>query len=228
MIAVISIVFILATLVKFKHRTTVLAISILVLVVAGSLSINLIQDYFLGAHPTTQNVDIKLYDNLRLSDKQKSTLGTTFPDFKNITLNSIQYKTALEKTYNIKTGNVNSLIKVDLLLFKSKASADENFKQHQMFGESVYKMLSEKKFFMFEDSKKSDIKSNTKYITSFIRSNYSNTSEIMYVTKNIYYQSEIVIQDDDFILYMTEHSNKPVSEKNTILKVIDARLANVK
>jgi hypothetical protein len=201
-----------------------------VLVVAGSLSINLIQDYFIGVHVTAQNVDVKLYSNMRLSDKQKSSLAATFSDFNNITENSIQYKTALEKTYNIKNGDVDSTIKVNLLLFENKVSADENFRQHQMFGENVYKMFSEKKFFIPEDpsmSKKFKT-DNPKYITSFIRSNYTNYTEIMYVAKNIYYQSEIVVQNDDFVLYMTERSNKPVSEKNAILQDIDARLAKVK
>lgn len=226
MFAVISMVFVLAFIIKLKHRT-ILALSVLVLVVAGSLSINLIQDHFIGVRVTTQNVDVKLYSNMQLSEKQIGSLSTTFSDFKNITDNSVQYKTALEKTYNIKNGDVSSTIKVSLVLFKSKVSADENFKQHQMFGENVYKMFSEKKFFIPEDPSKTEkLKTdNPKYITSFIRSNYTNYTEIMYVTKNIYYQSEIVVQNNDFILYMTEKSNKPVSEKNTVLKEINARLA---
>jgi hypothetical protein len=230
MLVIVISVFVLAYVIKIKHRTTVLALAILVLVVGGSLSINLIQDYFLGVHVAPQNVDVKLYNNMRLSDTQKDTLAKTFSDFNNITGSSIEYKTALEKTYTIKNGGVNSSIKVDLLLFKSEASANENFKQHQMFGESVYKMFSEKKFFIPEDPSKSKITKTyiPKYITSFIRSNYTDYTELMYVPKNIYYQSEIVVQDGNFILYMTERTNKPASEKNTILKEIVSKLAKVK
>jgi hypothetical protein len=229
MFAVISIVFVLAFIIKLKNRT-LLALTILVLVVAGSLFINLIQDYFIGVHVYTQNVDVLLYDNMRLSEKQKDSLSAIFSDYKDISENSIQYKTAFEKTYSINNGNVNSSIKVNVLLFKSKAFADENFKQHQMFGESFYKMFLEKKYLIFEDPKltKKLSTDNPKYITSSIRSNYVNYNEIMYVTKDIYYQSEIVVQNNDFILYLNERSNKPITEKNQILKDINLRLSKVK
>jgi hypothetical protein len=229
MLAVVTIVFVLAFIIKIKHRS-ILALSIFVLVVAGSLSINLIQDYFLGVHVTNQNVNVKLYSSMHLSDNQKDSLAALFSDYTNMTEDSIQYQTALEKTYNINNGNVNSSIKVYLLLFKTETLADENFKQHEMFGESVYKMFAQKKFLIPEDPSKTKVlkTDNPKYLTSFIRSNYTDYTSIMYVPKNIFYQSEIVVQDDDFILYMTEHSNKPLSEKNAILENIDARLAKVK
>lgn len=229
MFAVISIVFVLAFIIKLKNRT-ILALTILVLVVAGSLSINLIQDYFIGVHVYTQNVDVGLYSNMRLSEKQKNSLTTIFSGYKDITENSIQYKTALEKTYKINNGDINAIIKVNVLLFKSKAFADENFKQHQMFGENFYKMYLEKKYLIFEDPKftKKLSTDNPKYITSSIRSNYSNYSDYMYVPKNIYYQSEIVVQNNDFILYLNERSNKPISEKNQVLKDIVSRFTKVK
>jgi hypothetical protein len=229
MFAVISIVFVLAFIIKLKNRT-LLALTILVLVVAGSLSINLIQYYFIGPHFYTQNVDVGLYSNMRLSEKEKSSLTTIFNDYKNISTSSIQYETAFEKTYKINNGDVNATIKVDVLLFKSKSLADENFKQNEMFGESFYKMYLEKKYTIFEDPKftKKLSTDNPKYITSSIRSNYSNYSDYMYVPKNIYYQSEIVVQNNDFILYLNERSNKPITEKNQILKDINLRLSKVK
>lgn len=221
MLAVVLIFCLLAFVFKIKNRT-ILALSILVLVVGGGLSLSLIQAYF-GNQYYDQKINTELYKNLIMTEEQKSSLPRIFSDFKDIDTVQDQYSAALEKTYDIQDGAVNSSVKVDLYLFSDKAGADEYFKLRQTFYEYKYYMQIDGKL-----SKKSPGDDTFRYLTSYIGSYYKDYKELLYVPSKIYYLSESVIQSGNLIVSINEKSNKPVTEKGKILEKIGQMLTTTK
>lgn len=220
MLAVIAIVLVMVYLFRVR-KPGILAVTILVLVIAGGLSLALIQGYF-GNNYYSQKLDVSTYKSLILTDSQKSSLAKIFRDYENKAVSQEQCTTALERTYSFTQGKARSSVTVDLMLFKNKSGADEFFKLSQVFYEN------KNKNFVQEDPKlsKKAVFDSFRYITSYMRSDYSDVNDIIYVPSKIYYTSEVIIQNGEFVATMTEKSNKPVTFKNEALSKIKSQLAS--
>lgn len=210
MLAVISIVFLLMFVFGVK-KPGILAGIILVLIVVGGLSLSLIQGYF-GTKYYHQKLDTNLYTAVKLTKNQMSSMDKLLKGFQKIDAPQEQCKTAYEKIYTRTGGPARSTIKVDFLLFRSKASADEFFKVSQLFYES------KNSFYVPEDTSLSYKKenSNYNYVTSLIRSDYASPNDLIYVKSKIRYISDLMIQNGDLIVVMTETSNKPETQKAAV------------
>lgn len=220
MLLVVGIVFVLAFVIKLKNRS-ILAVSIVALVLIGSFSLSLIQDYF-GVQYYTQKTDISYYSKLRLTESQKSNLGGILKGYKNISSTQDHYRAAYEKTFHVQQGKLNSTIQVEVLLYRSKNEADEYFRTRQR-----YYYDDNVKIVLPSDPSKSDklTDPNFHYITSYIRSCYENVNDIMYVPSRIYYVSEVLIQDGDMVIDLNERTNRPSTAKNQVMSELTAAFA---
>lgn len=219
MLAVISIVFLLMFVFKIKKPGILVGV-ILVLVVAGGLSLSLIQGYF-GTQYYHQKLDTGLYTTVKLTKNQLPSIDKILKDYKKIDFPQEQCKTAYEKNYRLNADGAWSDIKVDFLEFRSKASADEYFKVSQLFYET------KNTFYVPEDIKLSYKKenSNYNYFTSLIRSDYSSPNDLIYVKSKINYISDLMIQNGNLVVVMTEKSNKPKTQKAAVFSDIKSLIA---
>lgn len=219
MLLVVGVVFILAFVIRMKHRS-ILALIIVVLVVGGSLLLSVIQSYF-GVYFKNQNCNVAYYQKIRLTAYQKDNMGAVLKGFQDVTNTQDQYRSAFEKKYEVNKDGVYSSIKVTYVRYRKKSDADEYFRVRQLFYEN--KLLLPK---YQEKSKvgKKDAPLDFQYITTYIRSNYENYNDAMYVPSRLYYLSEVVIQDGDMIIDLYERTNKPVTEKNAVMEQIAAML----
>lgn len=216
MLAVILIILSLIFVFKLKNRT-ILAATIMALVVLGGVALSLIQAYF-GAHFYEQQCDVGLYKNLKVSDGQKSNLIKIFSDYKNTTSGENQYQLMLQKNYQYTSGKTNSVVTASIYLFSSKAEADEYFK----FSQKIF----DNKYYLPYDPKKTDKNagSNPKYITSYIKSFYQDYNELLYIPSKKYYLSDIIIENDNIMIILNEKCNKAEIFKENVLKDINSRL----
>lgn len=221
MVAVIALVFCAITLLHIRKssalKRSILAVIILALITGGALSLSVIQDYFNGQY-YQQKLDPGLYSSLKVGEKQKESLPSLFPDYKNITADEASCSAALQKTYKIRDGAVSATLTVDLFCYKTRSGADEFFRLHQDFYDNKLLLLYDPKL-----SRKT-AGADPKYITSYIHSSYSSPKDLLYLPSKMSYLSEIVVQNDNFVLFISENSNRPVTEKAKVLKTIRERL----
>ena len=215
MLAVVAAVFVLVFIVKLKQRT-LLALIIIALVVGGSLLISMIQYYF-GVRYTEQKLDTATYASLRLTQEQKENLRGLLPGWTDVTARENQCKAAYSKVYDIDGHGVRSSVRVTMQLYKSEEAAGVYFHDRQLF----YESFQENNTSIFEDKKRTrklPVNGSTqRYITSYIRSNYPNYNEPLYLPSRMYYLSEVIIVDDDLVVDLYERTNKPVTEKSVVL-----------
>lgn len=220
MFLVIGIVFILAFVLRIKRRL-LLAVIIVVLVIGGSLILSLIQ-YSFGVIFYEQKCDVSYYDKIRLNAAQKDHMGEALSGFQDVTATQEQYRSAFSRDFKADDGSVHSTIKVTYARYKKKNDAEKAFQVRQIFYEN--------KLFMPKYNEKTKIGNRNaplafEYITSYIRSNYPNYNDIIYLPSKLYYVSEVVIKDNDMIIDLYETSNKHVTEKNKVMAQISQMLA---
>lgn len=210
MFLVIFIVFVLAFVIKLRNRS-ILFVLIVALVLIGSFTLSLIQDYF-GVQYYTQKIDTSYYSKLKLTQTQKSRLGSILKGFTNTTASQEQCRAAYEKNEKLQIGKLSSSIRVDVMLYKTEPDAYEYLRVRQRFYDNKVVLPSDP-----VKTEKSNKDADFRYITSYIRSSYENVNDLIYVPSRIYYISEVIIQDGDMIIDLSERTNKPDTAKNQVL-----------
>ena len=213
MAAVVFIIYLIASVFKVKNRT-VLVISILVLIFAGGIGLYAVQNYF-GAHIYTQKIDSSLIERLQFTQSEKENVRKIFSDYEVVSGNGSPV--VLSKTYAVNGKGARSSIEVNICLFGSKKGSDSYFNFIQKIHDKNYLPPDPSHSLKTEGR-------NLRYITTFIKSSYDDYDDIIYVPSKISYSSDLTIEDGSMIIALSEKSNRPVTNKDTVIHQILAKL----
>lgn len=213
MAAVVISIYILAMLLKTRNRK-LLVFSIIGLITAGGIGLYAIQYYF-GNHYYEQNVDTTLFSDIKFTSHQKSDMLKTFSNYGE---SSAAGSAAgeLSKIYNVKGNGAHSVINSNIYLFTNEKDADKYFAASQKFYDN--------KTYIPLDGEKSKKTGDDRYLVSFIKSQYKDYTDLIYLPSKITYSSDVVIQNGNVIIQLTETSNKPVTNKDTVILDIEKEL----
>jgi hypothetical protein len=214
MAAVVAAVYILTYFLKGKRRKLLL-LFIACLITAGGAGLYAIQYHF-GNHFYTQKVSTQSLGQIDFTDQQKRDMSKIFSDYSKVSING-QTSDAIGKVYNISGNGANSKIDSDFYLFSNVKDANNYFEASQKFYENKgYIPLDTLR------SKKTGV--GTRYLISFIKSQYKDYSDLIYLPSKITYSSDVVIQDENLIILITETANRPVTNKDVVLNDIETKL----
>lgn len=216
LIAVVLIICVLAYVFRIKSHMALLIV-ILVVASAGAGGFCLVQ-YIFSSHFYTQNVNVNYLQKLRFTGEQQDELGDIFSDYKPVTNLDIIADDVLRKNMTVTKDGATSTIQTTIYQFDSTKSAEQFFIVSQRFYDS--------KNFLPAESKLSLTKKGIRhrYMTSYIKSYYPDYKDIIYFTSKVKYQSEVMVMDNNMIVFVLETSNKPVSYKNTVIADMVQRL----
>lgn len=215
MAAVVVAIYILAMLLKSKNRK-LLVFSIIGLITASGIGLYAIQYYF-GNHYYEQNVDTALFSDIKFTSQQKSNMLKTFSTYGESSATG-KATGEISKTYNINGNGAHSVINSNIYLFTNEKDAEQYFAASQKFYEN--------KSYIPLDGTKSKKTGEVRYIVSFIKSQYKNYTDLLYLPSKITYSSDVVIQNGNVIIQLTETSNKPVTNKNSVILEIEEKLSS--
>lgn len=217
--AVVLIICLLAYIIKIKNRLLLLVL-ILIFASAGAGGLCLVQ-YVFSSHFYVQSVDVNELQKMKFTQEQQKNLKTIFSDYNPVSDVDSFMNTAISKKYLINKNGVSSKITVTIYDFDTNKSAEQFFLLGQRFYES--------KNFLPSEDKLSLIKKGIphRYTTSYIKSVYSDYKDIIYLPSKISYQSEIMVLDNNMVVFIRETANKPVSCKNEVIDDI-LKTLNVK
>ena len=212
-LAVLLILILLVVVFRVKKRGLLIA-AVLLLSVGGAAGVLTVQNYF-GAHVYTQKVDMTEVKSLTFSDKDRSRLDVLFSDYTQTTSEGL---TSYEKVYHEKAGAVSSTVTAEIHVFPSREEADRLFSVSQKFYEN--------KFFAPIDSSRSLRQSSTghRYLVTYIKTQYSDYTDLLYRPSRMASYSNIIVQDDNIVVMLSEHARKPVCTKDAVLRDILRRL----
>lgn len=214
---IVSIIFILTYLIKLKNRT-VLVFSIIILIGLGGIGMYAVQYYF-GNHFYQQNINTSQLSNLESERFQRSTAQAVFSDYHDTS--NIQPADTIEKVYKINANGAQSRIVSEIYFFSDKTDANNYYEFSQKF-------YANKNYIPLDPIKCQNKDIGVKYLVSFIKSEYKDVNDFIYLPSKISYTSDLIIQDDNIIVTLTETSNKPVTNKNTVVKDIIHRISLIK
>lgn len=209
---VLGIVLILMYVLKLKNRT-ILAFSIITLIIIAGVCMYAVQ-YFFGNHFSSQNINTQDLEQMTFSRGQKGEWHKIFGGYSD--LSGEQPTDAIGKVYKLKSGAQTSQIEADVYVFYGEKDADKYFEFSQKFYEN--------KNYIPLDPLKCHKTGNPKYLVSFVKSEYKDVNDFIYLPSKISYTSDAIVQSGNIIVSLTENSNKPVSMKNAVLKDIISRI----
>jgi len=215
MLVVVIIICVLAYALKLKNRA-VLVVSILLLATAGAMALAGVQNYF-GVNFYTQNVDSNKLKSIKFSTQQLNNFGTIFSDYDNITEDTY-YKLDYSKKYEIDGNGAHSQIKVNIVELNTKAEAVNYYQAKQK--------LYDNKVYLPADGThtiKNEV-NGQRFIVSYIKSYYKDYSDIIYLPSKMAYLSDVVFEDNNIVITISETANKPVTNKNAVLDDILKKL----
>ncbi|HCB99641.1 MAG TPA: hypothetical protein DEP42_00220 [Ruminococcaceae bacterium] len=210
---IFALLFLLVIVFHIRHRVVVGAL-VLSLSVLGAAGILGVQNYF-GSHIYAQKVDIPLVRRLSQGAGNQTSFEEAFSDYhQDITDNLITY----QKTYTEKSGGVSSEVKVSVMVYPNKDEADRLFTASQRFYDN--------KNFAPVDAKHSlrQKELTHRYITTFIKTQYSNYTDFVYLPSRMSSYSYIFVQNKNAIISISERAPQPVSNKDPVLKDLVKRL----
>jgi hypothetical protein len=214
MVTVVVTIYGLGFLLKFKNRK-VLVVSIIALIAIGGISLYAIQYYF-GNHYYTQEIKTDSIEGISLTSNQKKDIRKIFNDYTEVS-DSTQSANALGKTYKIDGNGAHSTIGANIYIFSDQKDADNYFAASQKFYEN--------KSYIPLDTLKSKRKgSGERYLISFIKSQYKDFADLIYLPSKITYSSDVVIEYGNVIILISETANKPVTNKDTVITDIKKKL----
>ena len=214
MVVVVTSIYLLSIFLKGKKRKF-LVVSIIVLVTIGGVCLYAVQ-YCFSNHFYDQKVNLAALDSIDFTTQQKADLHRLFSDYNQVSFSG-RVSDEIAKTYHINSNGVYSVIESDIYLFSNTKDADNYFNASQKFYENKsYIPLDSDK------TKKADV--NNRYLISFIKSQYKDYTDIIYLPSKITYASDVVLQDENVIIQITETSNKPATNKNTVINDIITKL----
>ncbi len=214
MIAVVAAIYIMVFFLKARNRKLLFAF-IAFLIVAGAAGLYAIQYYF-GNHYYTQKVSTQMLGKIDFTASQEQDIGKIFSDYSEVKING-QTSDALAKTYDIDGNGAKSVIDSDIYLFSSVKDANKYFEASQKFYEN-------KAYIPLDTQRSKKTGGGTCYLISFIKSQYKDYSDIIYLPSKITYSSDVVIQDENLIILITETANKPVTNKDAVISDIESKL----
>jgi hypothetical protein len=214
MAAVVAAIYVLTYFLKVKRRKLLLLL-IACLITAGGAGLYAIQYYF-GNHYYTQKVSTQSLSQIDFTDQQKHDIREIFSDYGKISING-QASDAIGKVYNINGNGASSIIDSDFYLFSNVKDANNYFEASQKFYEN-------KSYIPLDTLKSKKTGVSTRYLISFIKSQYKDYSDLLYLPSKITYSSDVVIQDENLIILITETANRPVTNKDVVLNDIENRL----
>jgi hypothetical protein len=218
MAAVVIAIIIFAFLFRFKRRNLLITI-IIVLIAAGSAGVYAVQYYF-GNHYYTQKISESSIEGISFSDAKKADIYAIFDDYSRID-GSAGSSDVLTKTYKINANGAESVIEASIYKFTNSNDADKYFSASQKFYEN-------KNYIPLDTRNSHKEGTGERYIISFIKSQYKDYSDIIYLPSKITYASDIVIENDNIIIQLTETANRPVTNKESVLKDIKQKLSSYK
>lgn len=213
MAVVVIAIYILAMLLKTKNRK-MLVISIIGLITAGGIGLYAIQYHF-GNHYYKQDVNTSSFSDIKFTSQQKANLHKIFSNYDQSSTNG-KATGAISKTYHISGNGANSVINSNIYLFTNEKDADKYFEASQKFYDN--------KAYIPLDGVKSKKAGNVRYLVSFIKSQYKDYTDLIYLPSKITYSSDVVIQNENVIIQITETSNKPITNKDSVIKDIEKEL----
>lgn len=211
---VIAAIYVLTHFLKSAHRK-LLILFIAVLITAGAACLYYIQYYF-GNHFYKQELSASTLGSITLPPMQKQEFRKIFPDY---TALASKGKSAdvLGRVYHVTGNGASSAIDVDVYLFSNSKDADNYFEASQKFYENRHYIPLD-----VDLSKKSG--DTNRYLISYIRSQYTNYTDFIYLPSRITYSSDVVVQSNDIVIQINEVANKPVTNKAPVLQDILRRL----
>jgi hypothetical protein len=215
MAVVVVAIYVLAYFLKSKNRK-ILVISIIALVLASGVGLYAVQ-YIFGNHFYTQELDASALEGVSITSQQKQEMQQIFSDYKEIN-DDTQSADALEKTYKINGNGAQSTIYATIYIYSNSKDADNNFEANQRFYEN--------KSYIPLDTLNSKRKgSGDYYLVSFIKSQYKDYSDFLYLPSKISYASDVIIKYDNVIISLSETANKPVTNKEAVIDDIKNKLS---
>lgn len=214
-LAVVLLLGLLIFVVRLKNRG-LLAVSVLLLSVAGAAGMLGVQNYF-GAHIYVQNVDVSLLKRLHFSSAARDSVDRIFADYSRSDTEGL---TDYRKIYAEESDGVSSKVTVNIVVYPSKEEADRAFSTSQKFYDN--------KNFVPIDSSRSLRTTGLeyRYLTTFIKTQYGNYTDLIYFPSRMSSFSNVVAQDENIIVALSERARKPVCAKNAVLKDLVHRLGN--
>jgi hypothetical protein len=216
LIAVVMIICVLAYGFRIKNRMALLIV-ILVVASAGAGGFCLVQ-YIFSSHFYNQNINVSYLQKLKFSSTQQDEIEELLPDYTPLSDLDIIVDNAYRKKMTIKKDGATSVIESTIYQFDSNKAAEQFFIVSQRFYDS--------KNFLPAESKLSLTKKGIRhrYMTSYIKSYYPDYKDIIYLPSKIKYQSEVMVMDNNMVVFVLETSNKPVSCKNEVIADMISRL----
>lgn len=213
MAVVVVAIYILAMLLKTKNRK-LLVISIIALITAGGIGLYAVQYYF-GNHYYKQDVDTSLFSEIKFTNQQKLNLHKTFNNYDQSITNGIA-SGVISKTYKITGNGASSVVNSNIYLFTNEKDADKYFEASQKFYDN--------KGYIPLDGLMSKKAGDVRYLVSYIKSQYKDYTDLIYLPSKITYSSDVVIQNENVIIQITETSDKPVTNKDSVIRDIEKEL----
>lgn len=207
-------IYILSYFLRSKKRK-LLVTSIIGLIVIGGIGLYAVQYYF-GNHFYNQKVNTEALANINFTDNQKKNLSNLFSDYSDINLNSKTID-AIGKTYKVNGNGASSTIEANIYLFSNEKDADNYIEASQKFYEN-------KNYIPLDSLSTKKKGPGNLYLVSLIKSQYKDYTDLIYLPSKITYTSDVVIKNSNIIILITETSNKPVTNKDTVINSIESKL----
>jgi hypothetical protein len=214
MCAVILVIYTLAFFLKLKKRK-LFVIAVIVLITAGGIALYAIQYYF-GNHYYTQQIDNETIEGIGFTANQKKNVSKIFSDYKKAN-ESDKSTYALDKIYKVNGNGAKSEIEANIYIFSNSHDADNYFKASQKFYDN-------KNYIPLDSDKSKREGKGEYYLVSLIKSQYKDYADIIYLPSKITYSSDLVIEDKNVIIHVSETANKPVTNKQKVINDIKHRL----
>ncbi|ADU26851.1 hypothetical protein [Ethanoligenens harbinense] len=212
-LGVVLLLGLLVFVIRIKNRG-LLAASVLLLSVAGAGAVLGVQNYF-GSHIYVQNVDVSQLRRLTFSSKVRQSLDTVFADYTRTDADGLP---TYRKTYDEKAGGVASTVTVTISVYPTKEEADRYFSMSQKFYDN-------RNFVPIDSSRSLKTDGVThRYLTTFIKTQYGNYTDLIYLPSRMSSYSYVIVQDDNIMVTLSERAHKPVCTKNAVIKDLLGRL----
>lgn len=216
MAVVVIAIYLLSYFLKFKKRK-VLIFTIVALITAGGVTLYAIQYYF-GNHYYTQKISSGAITGINLTDKQKRDVRSLFSNYNEVNANA-KSADVLGKTYSVNGNGAHSTIEANIYIYSNSKDADNYFEASQKFYDN-------ENYIPLDTSHSKRTGGGERYLISFIKSQYKDFGDIIYLPSKITYSSDVVIEDDNVIIQLSETANRPVTNKAAVLSDIKSRLEN--
>lgn len=227
--AVVLIVFLLLFVFRMRNRAALVGLMVL-LAFGGAAALGAIQNVF-NTKFYSQPVNVALLRDMQFSDSQREDIGRLFPDYSSaaaeektggairttsegIASNAV----AVTRDYTVTAHGATSKIRAVVYSFATTGEAGQYLEIRQRF-------YNNRNYLPADSSKSQKSESSDhKYITSYIKSMYPDYADFLFVPSKITFYSEVLVQDRNILVDISEESNKPVANKTTVIENILQRI----